>query len=126
MKLKLMLAATTVAFMTTGAFAGGDRSGSFNGASGHITTGDVTVVKTDGGYEIRLAGNFNFDGAPDPRIGFGKGGKFAKGTDFEPLQNDVGAQVYKVPADLNPAEFESIYVWCRQYSVPLGKAILSN
>ena len=100
------------------------RSGTFAGASGHITTGEVQVVKTETGYEIRLLGNFTFDGAPDPRIGFGKNGKFADATDFEPLASNSGAQVYQVPAGIDPNEFTDVFVWCRRYAVPLGVASL--
>lgn len=104
------------------AFAGGAGSGSFSGLSNHVTKGDVEVVKTDGGWEIHLKDSFWFDGAPDPRVGFGKGGKFVDPTDFEPLRQNAGAQVYKVPADINPEEFDEVYVWCRKFSVPLGVA----
>lgn len=104
---------------------GAVRSGSFTGASNHITTGTVEIVKTADGYEIHLKDNFTFDGAPDPRVGFGKDGKFVDATDFEVLAANSGAQVYKVPANLNPADFTEVFVWCRQYSVPLGYASLN-
>lgn len=108
------------------AFAGGHaRSGDFTGLSNHIATGTVEVVKTDDGYEIHLKDNFTFDGAPDPRVGFGKNGKFVDPTDFEPLASNNGAQVYKVPANINPSEFTDVFIWCRQYSVPLGVASLN-
>ena len=29
-----------------------------------MTTGSVEVVRTDGGWEVRLGADFNFDGAP--------------------------------------------------------------
>jgi hypothetical protein len=107
-------------------FAGGHaRTGEFTGASNHVTTGTVEVVKTDDGYEIHLKDNFTFDGAPDPRIGFGKDGKFVDATDFEPLASNAGAQVYKVPAGIDPGAFTDVFVWCRQYTVPLGAAKLN-
>ncbi|MEM7546887.1 MAG: DM13 domain-containing protein [Pseudomonadota bacterium] len=102
------------------------RTGTFTGASNHITTGTVELVKTDEGYEIHLKDNFTFDGAPDPRIGFGKDGIFVDPTDFEVLQSNAGAQVYKVPSSINPEEFDDIFVWCRKFSVPLGVASLSE
>ena len=125
-KSKALMAALIVIGGAGFAHAGGhERAGEFTGASNHVTKGDVTVVKTDKGYEIRLAGNFWFDGAPDRRGGFGKDGKFAAATDFEKLRSDTGEQVYIVPADLDPATFDSVYIWCRKFSVPLGKAALN-
>ncbi|MGB0853316.1 MAG: DM13 domain-containing protein [Pikeienuella sp.] len=127
MHIKAIFAAFIMALGVAGmSFAGGHtRSGDFTGASNHITTGTVEVVKTDEGYEIHLKDNFTFDGAPDPRVGFGKNGKFVDATDFEPLASNSGAQVYKVPADINPAEFTDVFVWCRRYAVPLGVAQLN-
>ncbi|MEM7211816.1 MAG: hypothetical protein AAF479_07985 [Pseudomonadota bacterium] len=85
------------------AFAGGAGSGEFTGLSNHVTKGVVEVVKADDGWEIHLKDSFWFDGAPDPRVGFGKNGKFVDPTDFEPLRENVGAQVYKVPANRGTA-----------------------
>lgn len=108
------------------AFAEGhSRSGTFGGASNHVTNGGVSVVKTDAGYEIHLGEDFFFDGAPDPRIALGNGGKFTKDTDFEVLHKDTGAQVYKIPASLNVDDFDTVVVWCRKFSVPLGQALLN-
>lgn len=130
MRRHLLTAGLSAALIALGAagVAGADevtRSGSFTGASNHVTTGDVSIVKTAEGYEIRLAENFSLDGAPDPRVGFGKGGKFVDATDFEVLREDTGAQVYKVPDGLNPADFDDVFIWCRRFSVPLGLAALN-
>lgn len=102
--------------------AGGAGSGTFKGLSNHITTGGVKVVQTDAGWEIHLKDDFTFDGAPDPRVGFGKDGKFVDPTDFEPLRKNAGGQVYKVPAEIDPTNFDEVYIWCRKFSVPLGVA----
>jgi len=116
----------TLLVLPQGAAIAGAGSGSFSGASGHQTAGRVTVVQTDAGWEVRLNADFAFDGAPDPRVGFGNSGKFAANTDFAPLGSNTGAQVYQVPANIDPAGFDEVYIWCRKYSVPLGVAILGN
>ena len=121
----LIVSAALAVAMPSAAIAGAG-TGSFEGASGHVTTGSVEVVQTAAGWEIHLKDDFNFDGAPDPRVGFGNGGTFAKGTDFEPLHENAGAQVYQVPAEINPEDFDTVFIWCRQYSVPLGIALLGN
>jgi hypothetical protein len=117
-----ILAGAALMMSASMAFAGGAGSGSFTGLSNHVTKGEVSVVKTDVGWEIHLKDSFWFDGAPDPRVGFGKNGKFVDPTDFEPLRNNAGAQVYKVPANINPEDFDEVYIWCRKFSVPLGVA----
>ena len=99
------------------AFAGG-RKGSFKGQSNHITTGGVTVK--DG--KIILESNFSFDGAPDPRVGLGNGGKYAKNTDFAVLKKNTGKQSYKIPSNIDVTQYDTVVIWCRKFSVPLGYA----
>ena len=120
-----LLTALVFALGASLASAADERSGTFTGLSNHITTGGVSVVETADGWEIHLHEDFTFDGAPDPRVGFGKDGTFVDPTDFEPLRSDAGAQVYKVPAEIDPTEFSDVFIWCRKFSVPLGVASLN-
>lgn len=103
--------------------ASADVSGSFTGASGHVTSGGVTIAKNaDGTATVTLASNFSLDGAPDPRVGLGKNGKYRKGTDLGALKSKDGGQSYIVPANVNIDDLNEVYIWCRQFSVPLGVA----
>jgi len=102
------------------------RTGSFEGLSNHVTTGDVTIVSGDDGIQIVLAANFSFDGAPDPKVALGKDGKYAPATLIEPLRSNSGEQSYKVPASINVADYNEVYIWCEKFSVGLGVAPLSS
>lgn len=100
-------------------------TGNFSGTGGHITTGSVHIVKTaDGGAVVILDSDFSFDGAPDPRVGFGRDGSYDEASDLGALQNLAGVQVYLVPASLNVDEFNEVYIWCLKFGVPLGIANL--
>ncbi|MEM9332906.1 MAG: DM13 domain-containing protein [Pseudomonadota bacterium] len=112
-------AAFAGATLTVPAFAG-SKSGSFTGDSNHVTKGKVTVK--DG--KIVLEDSFWFDGAPDPRVALGKGGKFKSGTDFAVLKKNAGKQTYAIPANLKGSDFDTVVIWCRKFSVPLGHAKL--
>lgn len=118
-------AVLVAALAASPAFAG-EGTGSFTGASNHETSGTVQVVQTDGGWEVRLGEDFTFDGAPDPYVGFGASGAFAADTDFEILRANSGAQVYMVPAGIDPAAYDEVYIWCRKFSVPLGVAQITK
>ena len=101
-------------------------SGSFTGANDHITTGGVQIVKTaDGGAVVILDSDFSLDGAPDPRVGFGKDGEYVAATDLGKLQNLTGVQVYVVPPTVNVDDFNEVYIWCLQFNVSLGSADIS-
>jgi hypothetical protein len=102
-------------------------SGTFTGASDHITTGGVSVVETSaGGAVVILDADFSLDGAPDPSVGFGKDGEYVAASDLGELTSINGLQVFVVPEGLDVADFNEIYIWCDEFSVPLGVAALSQ
>ncbi len=121
-----VVAVAMIAFAPLSATAGASKThGSFTGASNHITTGGVKIVKTaDGGAVVILDSDFSLDGAPDPRVGLGKDGRFIDSADLGELQNLTGVQVYIVPASVNVDDFNEVYIWCKKFSVPLGVAAL--
>ena len=115
--------AVFLALTSSAALAGASPSGTFVGASDHITKGGVSIVKTaNGGHVVILDTNFSLDGAPDPRVGLGKSGKYDDTTDLGKLVKINGLQAYVVPASVNVANFDEVYIWCRKFSVPLGVA----
>ncbi|MEM6372186.1 MAG: DM13 domain-containing protein [Pseudomonadota bacterium] len=101
-------------------------SGTFAGASNHITTGAVEVIaNADGSHTVVLGDDFSLDGAPDPRVGFGKDGTYDVATGMGLLKSLNGKQTFTVPAGVDPADYNEIYIWCLQFSVPLGVAALN-
>ena len=117
------LTALLIVGPVTAAFA--DTSGTFTGASDHITTGGVTVTKNaDGTSTVTFDASFSLDGAPDPRVGFGKDGKYVDISDLGKLKQLNGAQSYIVPASLDIDDFNELYIWCLKFGVPLGVATL--
>jgi len=102
---------------------GWQRSGTFSGRSDHVVTGGVTVTSRAGETVVVLDENFSLDGAPDPKLGFGADGS-APARLFSPLREIAGAQFYVLPADVDAEDVEGLYVWCEEFSVPLGYASL--
>ena len=99
-------------------------SGVFTGQSGHKASGTVAVYKTADGYIVELGPDFKFDGAPDPKLGFGRGG-YDAASKFSPLRANTGAQSYEIPAKVDAGSYTEVWVWCEKYSVPLGVAKLT-
>lgn len=100
------------------------KSGTFEGRSDHITTGGISIVKTASGYVAVLENDFSLDGAPAPTLGFGNDSKFDKKSEFTKLNSKDGLQVYAIPTGIDPNKFNEFYVWCADFSVPLGVAAL--
>ena len=98
--------------------------GTFTGASGHTTSGSVTIVKTASGVEVHLGTNFSLDSAPAPWVGFGNNGKYDEKSQFSKLGKKTGARVYKLPAAIDASRYNEFYVWCAPFGVPLGVAKL--
>ena len=100
-------------------------SGAFEGASDHNASGGVKIRRAGEGYEVVLADDFRMDRAPDPYVAFGSASAHAPGTDFAVLESRRGAQSYAVPEGLDPTQHEAVWLWCREFAVPLGVARLA-
>ena len=100
------------------AFAGGHgRLGTFIGQSNHVTTGTAEIA----GDTITLLDDFTFDGAPDPKVALGKDG-YDPNTILAPLASNSGKQSYAVPASIDTADYNEVWIWCERFNVPLGVA----
>ena len=116
-----VFAALAVALFLSAGSAEADTKGTFTGASNHVTKGTASIEKSGSGYVVKLHGDFWFDGAPDPWVSLGKG-KRLNAAQLGVLRENSGEQVYKIPAGIDPAEFDQIVIFCVKYTVPLGIA----
>ena len=69
------------------------KSGTFRGAGGHKSSGQVSIVNAGGVTKVVFAKNFRLNGAPDPRVAFGSG-RYVRGTIIAKLRKLKGAQEY--------------------------------
>lgn len=97
--------------------AGHGRLGTFTGASNHVTTGGAEIA----GDTVTLLADFTFDGAPDPKVALGRDG-YDPATLMGALKSNTGQQSYTVPAGIDTAAYNEVWIWCEQYNVPLGVA----
>ena len=100
-------------------------TGEFEGRSDHVVSGGVTVLKTDTGYVVVLEPDFSLDGAPDPKLGFGKNG-YKASAKFSERRSEKGVQAYSISASIDPEEYDEVWVWCEKFDVPLGVAHLKR
>ena len=125
---RLVFAAITSFFLLTFAYSSYAAEvisgGEFVGESGHVTTGNVSLEKTDKGIVVVLAENFSFDGAPAPVVGLGKNGEYDDATELGALKSDNGTQRYLIPNSVNISKYNEVYIWCVDFSVSLGVAEL--
>ena len=113
-----------LALLTSPLFAAEPRllaSGELSGRSGHEASGTVQLLQTEQGLVLQLAENFRFDGAPAPRLGFGRNG-FQHNSRFAPLSRNSGLQQYAV--SVAPLQYNEFWIWCDKFDVPIGYAKL--
>ena len=122
----LSLAAFTIVLAVAQSSLAGDviLRGQFEGRSNHETSGVAMVEKSATGAMVILGKDFKFDGAPDPKVGFGRDGVYDASAQLHELKSKVGRQEYTVPSSVDPTRYNELYIWCQRYNVPLGVAKL--
>lgn len=99
-------------------------TGAFHGLAGHNAEGDAVLLKVGEKYFVRFGDTFSVTNGPDLFVHFGKDGAYAKEARLGALKGNVGGQNYEVPEGINPEDFNEVWVWCRAFSVPFGRAML--
>ncbi|MEJ1160721.1 DM13 domain-containing protein [Prosthecomicrobium sp. N25] len=103
-----------------------------NADAGHKGSGRVEIVKTEKGYEVRLAPGFATTRGPDLELWLVYHGDPRKQSDVTKskyvslgrLKSFTGEQTYAVPAGVDPTAFKSVVVWCEDFSVLFASAPL--
>lgn len=100
------------------------RQGTFVSLAGHSAEGTATLVKAGEKYYVRFEDDFRMTNGPDLFVHFGKNGEYVTEARLGALKGNVGGQNYEVPAGIDPSNYDEVWVWCRAFAVPFGKATL--
>jgi hypothetical protein len=113
------------------------RSGTFVTGE-HKTAGTVNLVKAaDGRYYVELDKDFTTDKGPDLFVLLHRSPDLIKTTQppnhsltagdyvlLSPLVKTKGFQRYILAGNINPEDFNSVAIWCRQFNATFGAATL--
>lgn len=103
------------------------REGIFTGFDKiHNGTGTVSIYEIDGKKLLRFEDGFSVNNGPDLYVGFGLKGKYVKGSEISALKGNIGGQNYDLPDGFILENYDSVYVWCKAFSVPFIKAELNT
>lgn len=101
-------------------------AGKFEGKTKHKASGTALIEKAaDGGFQVTLGDDFDFDGAPTPVVALGIDG-YKKDTILGKLTKNKGKQTYSIPASIDASKYNEVWIWCTKFNVPLGLAKLSK
>lgn len=101
----------------------GAMSGLLKGAGDHRATGTVSIAKDASGNPILFLTDITVDKVPDGRVYLAKNGDYTKGVELGKLTKFSGTVQYAIPASVNMADYDSVVIWCRKFSVEIGHAM---
>ncbi|MDO8621899.1 MAG: DM13 domain-containing protein [bacterium] len=98
--------------------------GTFEGLAGHRAQGTARVVEISGKRYVRFESDFRVTNGPDLFVYLGREGRYDPNVRLAALKGNEGSQNYELPAGADLAAYDEVWVWCRAFSVPFGKATL--
>ena len=98
------------------------RTGELKGTDAeHPASGKVILAEG----KIQLQ-DVNITNAPDPRVILAKNFDEASSVRCGPLKSFTGSHEYAIPAGTKVEDYDSVVIWCDEFSVPIGQAKLSS
>src|SRR6185436_18475042 len=130
------LGAVTTAGATTPAAAAAPMtlaSGSFH-SNAHDTRGVASVIDLGDGRRVLRLTNFATSNGPDVRIYLVAAAdvqddatvKTAGFVELGPMQGNIGDQNYDIPTTVDLANYRTVTIWCKRFSVNFGSAPLAK
>jgi hypothetical protein len=98
----------------------------------HETKGTAAIYELAGGKRVLRLTGFETSNGPDVHVLLGKAAdamdnetvKAAGYVDLGSLKGNIGDQNYDIPAEVDPAAYNSVTIWCNRFSVNFGTAPL--
>jgi Electron transfer DM13 len=104
----------TVTTLATGSFV----------SSAHASSGTVKIVKDAGNKIYLVVENFKTDGGPDLRIWLSSNNNGNPYQEVGLLKATSGNFFYELDASYNYTTNNRVLIWCKQFSVLFGYAVL--
>jgi hypothetical protein len=106
--------------------------GSFH-SNAHETIGDAAILSLGDGRRILRLTNFSTSNGPDVRVYLVAASdvqddetvKKAGFVELGPMKGNKGDQNYEVPASVDLAQYRTVTIWCKRFSVNFGSAPLA-
>lgn len=103
----------------------------------HATTGTVRIIEQPGGKRVLTLENLDTSNGPDVHVWLsaadvveGTAGWYTAGSaehfDLGMIKGNQGNQVYAIPDGVDLARYNSVDLWCVQFSVSFGAAQLAK
>jgi hypothetical protein len=102
-------------------------------SNAHDTKGNAAVIDLGGGRRVLRLTDFATSNGPDVRIYLVAAPdvqddatvKRAGFVELGVMKGNIGDQNYEIPASIDLANYRTVTVWCRRFSVNFGSAPLA-
>jgi hypothetical protein len=102
-------------------------------SNAHETIGDAAILSLGDGRRILRLTNFSTSNGPDVRVYLVAAAdvqddetvKNAGFVELGPMKGNKGDQNYEVPASIDLAQYRTVTIWCKRFSVNFGSAPLA-
>lgn len=102
-------------------------------SNAHETTGNATILSLGEGRRILRLTSFSTSNGPDVRVYLvaapdvtdDETVKRAGFVELGPMKGNKGDQNYEIPATVDLAQYRTVTIWCKRFSVNFGSAPLA-
>jgi hypothetical protein len=101
-------------------------SGSFVGVDAiHDAKGMAKIITLDDGSDVLRLEDFRSTNGPDLYVYLATDETASDFVNLGKLKANIGNQNYDIPEGTDLSKYDSVLIWCKQFSVLFGKAELS-
>lgn len=98
--------------------------GMLMGSGGHMAAGKAEITEGMNGAAVLKLSHLEVDKVPDGYVYLAKGGDHMSGVSLGKLKKFTGTVEFPIPMGVDPYEYDSMVIWCRQFKVEIGRAYL--
>jgi hypothetical protein len=98
--------------------------GNFSGINNYQVQGTAKIFDNNGVKELRFE-NFSASNGPDLRVYLSKDQSASSFISLGKLKSVSGNQNYSIPGNPDFKEYRYVHIWCEQFTVRFGTAILN-
>jgi len=95
-------------------------SGQLQSRGAYSSSGNISVVKESNGKSYLYLEDVKISKGPDLRVWFSADEAGSNFVDLGPLKANSGTFFYELPADVNPANFNTVIIRCRAFATNFG------
>jgi hypothetical protein len=98
--------------------------GMLMGSKGHMAAGKAEITEGMGGKTVLKLTDIKVDKVPDGYVYLTRGGNHMNGVALGMLEQFSGTVEFPIPMGVDPHDYDSVVIWCREFNVEIGRAWL--